>query len=113
MKHGLTVETCRLLGVEAVVLVNGKVESFRDIAAPLVIATDAVRVPGLNSAQEVAAHQITAIVCLAKSLQLTVGQRNRLQHVEQRLSLLHHREWLSHHRVSLLEKRAALACRPR
>jgi hypothetical protein len=43
-------------------------------------------------------------VCLAKSLQLTVGQRDRLQHVEQRLSLLHHRESLSHHRVALLHQ---------
>jgi len=79
MKHGLAVETCRLPCVEAVVLVDGEVEFRRDIAAPLVIATDPVRVPGLNSAQEVAAHQITAIVCLAISLQLTVGQRDRLQ----------------------------------
>ena len=72
------------------VLVNRNVVLSRDLAAPPVVAGNAVGVAGLDAAEEIAAHQVTAVVLLAESLQIAIGQRHRLEHSEQRLSPLHH-----------------------
>src|SRR5688572_19619132 len=81
---------------------DGDVEPGRNVAAPLVIARDPVRITGLDAAEQVAAHQVAAVVSLAESLEFTIGQDNRAQQVEQGLSLLHDLHRLRHDRVPLL-----------
>ena len=70
---------------------DDQLQPGRDIAAPLIVAGDPVPVPGLDPLQQVAAHQITAIVRLSKSLQPAVDQCDRLEQFEQQLSLLRQR----------------------
>src|SRR5688572_20632871 len=83
MKNGVACWARRLGQVEAVILVNAYVQSRGNITTPFVIAGDPVRVARLDIPQEVPAHQIAAVIGLPKSFQLAVGERNRLEHLEQ------------------------------
>src|SRR5262249_49367434 len=56
------------------------------VAAPLVVARDAVGVGRLDGGEQVRAQHIAAVVCLAESLELTVGQFDRLEFCEQVVS---------------------------
>ena len=70
------------------VLVDRHPTLRRDIAAPLVIPGNAVGYTRLDILEEVATHQVPAVVRLAETLESTVAEGHRLQQVEQCLPLL-------------------------
>src|SRR5262245_56006748 len=67
------------------------VEPARRVAAPLVVAGNAVRIAGLDGVAKVAAHEIATIMRLAEPFEPAVAERHRLEHVEQRMPPLNHR----------------------
>ena len=89
MKDGVADKHARLRGVEAVVLVDRHL-GFARYRSPTRRSRRCRTIAGLDAAQQVAAHQVAAVVGLAESLQLAVGERDRPEHLEQRLSPLHH-----------------------
>ena len=64
---------------------HGDAELLRDVAAPVVLEIDAIRVRCGDILQEVFAHQIAAIVLAAVPLQGAVVQADGLELIEERL----------------------------
>ena len=88
VKHRLAARASRAGEVEAIVLVDVDAKPGRHVAAPLVVAGDAVRVGRLHIAEQVAAEQIAAIMRFAEALERAVGQRHRLDLCKQPLPVL-------------------------
>jgi len=58
----------------------------RQLASPVVVAANAVRVPCVERLNQILAHQISAIVGAAEALQRTILQDDRLEFRKNRLT---------------------------
>src|SRR5206468_8838570 len=58
--------------IETIVFVNGNVISARYFACPVVIWADTVRVSYIQRFNQILAHQVTAIIGAAKTLECTI-----------------------------------------
>ena len=70
-------------GEKQSVLVHRHVIGCRDLTGPLVFEADPVGVRGLQAIHEVPAHEVAAVVRAADARELAVGQRDRLQFLQQ------------------------------
>jgi hypothetical protein len=68
---------------------DGNLEMTRDIASPLVVAGNAVRISGFDTAQEIDAERIAAVIAFAEAPQFAVREAHRLNLGEQCRARLH------------------------
>src|SRR5439155_12588583 len=74
--------------IETIVFVYRNVISARHLAAPVVICANAVRVGFFDRFNQILAHQVTAIIGAAKTLERTVFQSDWLKLRENRFAQL-------------------------
>ena len=74
--------------IETIVLVHWNVISPRDLASPIIVCADAVRVSCIERLTQVLAHEVSAIVGAAEAFERTVFQSDRLKFCKNRLAQL-------------------------
>jgi hypothetical protein len=74
--------------IETIVFVHWNVISPRDLASPVVVCANTVRVACIERFNQILAHQVTAIVGAAKALERAVFQNNWLKLRKNRLGQL-------------------------
>jgi hypothetical protein len=72
--------------IKTVVLMHRDVIPARQLASPVVVAANAVRVPCIERLDQILAHQVSAIVGAAEALQRTIFQDDRLEFRKNRLT---------------------------
>ena len=86
VKHERAAVTGWLGRIKTIVLMHRDVISARQLASPVVVAANAVRVSCVERLNQILAHQVSAIVGAAEALQRTILQDDRLEFRKNRLT---------------------------
>ncbi len=86
VKHERATVTGRTCRIKTVVLMHRDVIAARQLAPPIVVAANAVRVCCIERLDQILAHQVSAIVGAAEALQRTILQDDRLKLPKNRLT---------------------------
>src|SRR5438552_1026508 len=86
VKHERAIVTDRTCRIKTVVLMHRHVIAARQLAPPIVVAANAVRVRCIEGLDQILAHQVSAIVGAAEALQRTILQDDWLKLRKNRLT---------------------------
>lgn len=79
VKHEGAAATGWPRGIKAIIFIHRHVILARDVACPIIVLPDAVRVRSVDRRDEVLAHQVSAVIGAPEALQCAILQRNGLE----------------------------------
>ena len=88
MKHERAAVAGWPRGIKTIVLMHWDVIPARQLASPVVVTANAIRVRCIERLNQILAHQVSAVIGAAEALERAILQRDRLKFRKNRLAQL-------------------------